>query len=427
MFREKLMELEIWKNSNYRKPLILNGARQVGKSWLVEEFASKYYKGKLVSINFELNKELCSIFEKNLVPDRIIFELEFALNIKIDFENDLVFFDEIQFCPFAIASLRYFYEILPQLHVIAAGSLLDFEFRKFSFPVGRVSFLTLHPMTFYEFLLARGKGRLSELLDQPLEQFEDSYFSFFEEDLNLYFILGGMPAIVQNFIENNNMEEARKLQGNLITSYELDFKKYRPRVDEDCLLEVLDNAVKLIGNQAIYSKLAINFSNQTIKNGFTVLETARILHSVENVSIAGLPLTKIGKKFKIFYLDIGLMVYKSGLNVSELYLNKDIIGAYSGGLAEQFVFQQLLAARDEKLQYWAREESGASSEIDFVIAENGKIVPIEVKAGRHGSLKSLHYVLENNPIIEKAIVYSNAKKGMLGKIHFVPLIFAGRG
>jgi uncharacterized protein len=425
MYREKLKDLLVWKDKKNRKPLIVNGARQVGKSWLIRHFGSAHFEGQVILVNFEKNKDLHIIFKKNLDVKRILFELSLALNIAIEAGRDLLFFDEIQACPEALGSLRYFYEEMPQLHLIAVGSLLDFEFRNQPFPVGRVESLTIYPMTFYEFLLARKKENIAYLLKTPLQNLPEDVERFFEEDFNLYLIVGGMPECVQYFIENEDLLGIKAIQDDLLYTYEQDFKKYQPTVNSDCLLDILENGTKFIGNQIIYSKLSERFSSPTIKKGVDILKTARLLHSVPNVSVSGLPLTPSGKQFKLFFLDVGLLLRKSRLEYQNLYIKRQLTAAFQGMLAEQFVAQQLIVQYDQSLFYWARTESGATAEIDFVIVNNGQIIPIEVKSGTKGAMKSLHYLLNQQTHLEKAIVFSHAKQGVEGNIHFVPIFFAG--
>lgn len=425
MYRKKIDELVEWKNKPNRKPLIVNGARQVGKSWLIRSFATAHFKGKLIEINLEKSKNLHIIFEPDFDVKRIILELSLALNISIDIQKDLLFIDEIQSCKEALGSLRYFYEDLPALHLIAAGSLLDFEFRNQPFPVGRVETLNVFPMTFYEFLLARGKTQLAKLLEMNPQNAPEDTGRFFEEDFNLYLIVGGMPECVKYFTQTQDFNGLKKIQNDLLYSYEQDFKKYQPAVPTDCLLDVLENGAQFISNQIIYTKLSERFSSQTVKKGVEVLLTARLLQRVQNVSVSGLPLCVSGKQFKFYFLDVGLLLRKSNLDFVNLYLKKELGAAFQGMLAEQFVAQQLAALSNQSICYWARTEAGASSEVDFVITKNGKIIPIEVKAGKSGSLKSLHYLLEHNPHIEKSFVYSLAKKGVEGKIEYIPIYWAG--
>jgi uncharacterized protein len=217
-----------------------------------------------------------------------------------------------------------------------------------------------------------------------------------------------------------------KQQQELLYSYEQDFKKYRPVVNDNCLNDILINSAKHVGNQTIYTKLSEGFSSVTVKKGVEVLLTAQLLFRINNVSIAGLPLSGAGKQFKLFYLDIGLLVCKAGLQTTDTFIRNTITSAFNGALAEQFVAQQLLAQNATAPSYWTRTENGASSEVDLVITKNNQIIPIEVKSGKSGSLKSLHYALRNNQHIKKAYVFSLAKKGVEGSIHFVPMIFAGR-
>jgi len=426
MYRQKINELIAWKSKQNRKPLIVNGARQVGKSWLIRYFGKNYFDGRVIEINLEKNKNIHAIFKKNLDVKRILFELELALNTKIEERKDLLFIDEIQACSEALGSLRYFFEDFPNLHVIVAGSLLDFEFRNQPFPVGRVETMNLYPMTFYEFLKARNKNNLVQLLEMPYDEVPDDVESYFEEDFNLYLIVGGMPECVNYFIENNDLKGIKKIQDDLIYSYQQDFKKYNPSINSDCLLDILENTSKYIGNQIIYTKLSQRFTNPTIKKGVVLLQTARLLQSVQNVSVSSLPLVASGKQFKLFFLDIGLLLRISNLDYINLYLKRELSAAFQGMLSEQFVAQQLFSQNEQNTFYWARTKSGVSSEVDFIIMKDNAIIPIEVKSGKKGALKSLHYLLENNNQIERAIVYSLAKKGKEKKIEFVPIYWAGR-
>ena len=426
MIRDKINNLIAWKNKPTRKPLIVNGARQVGKSWLIRHFGNLYFKDKLIEINLEKSKNLHIIFQPDFDVKRIIFELNLALNSTIISGKTLLFIDEIQACPEALGGLRYFYEEMPDLHIIVAGSLLDFEFRNQPFPVGRVEIMNLYPMTFLEFLKARNKNNLVQLLSTPFDEVPDNINLYFEDDFMLYLIVGGMPECVKYFTETNDLLGVKNIQDDLLYSYEQDFKKYQPNINSDCLLDILENGTKFIGNQIIYTKLSERFTSPTVKKGVDVLRTARLLHSVKNVSVSSLPLTSSGKQFKLFFLDVGLLLRKSNLEYQNLFIKKELSVAFQGMLSEQFVAQQLIAQTEQKTFYWARTESGASSEVDFVILKDNKIVPIEVKSGKSGSLKSLHYLLDKNPTIEKAIVFSHAKRGSIGKIDFIPIYWAGK-
>jgi uncharacterized protein len=423
MFRYKIAELNYWKEKKNRKPLILNGARQVGKSWLIKDFAKKAFTEDIIELNFEKNLEYHKIFTQNLSVKRIINEISLIIGKKIVTGQQLLFFDEIQMCPEALVSLRYFYEEMPELHVIAAGSLLDFTFRKIPFPVGRVEFNTLHPMTFLEFLIARNKSLIADTI-QKNEAISETIDNLIYDELQNYFVVGGMPECVKLFCENENLNEIQALQNDLMYAFRQDFQKYKPVVNTDCLLDILENSVANIGNQTQYSKLSERFTNPTIKQGHTVLCTARILNKVDNVGVSGLPITRSGKQFKSYFLDIGLLLSLSKIDFKTAYLNKNLLATFEGRLAEQFVAQQLIATNTD-LYYWARTESGANAEVDFVVVEKGQIIPIEVKAGKSGALKSLHYLLQKYPNITKARIYGRFREGNQDKLNFVPIYKAG--
>lgn len=425
MYRTKIEALIEWKNHSNRKPLLVNGARQVGKSWLVTTFGKQYFDGRTHVINFEKRRDLHSIFEKDLDPQRIIFELELVLNVSIKIGQDLLFFDEIQACPKALSSLRYFFEEMRDLHLIAAGSLLDFEFRNQPFPIGRIAMLDLHPMTFYEFLLAKGKDKLAELIAGPPQSLAEAVDQALLEELNEYFVIGGMPECVNSFIEDQSFEQITKIQDELLYAYVQDFNKYRPFVNVDCLQDIINNLGENIGHQVIYTKLSDRFTSPTIKKGVDVLKTARLLIQVNNASVTGLPLTASGRQFKLFFLDIGLLLRLSRLQFQESFIKKNLTASFKGMLAEQFVAQQIAATQKDPLWYWARTTPGSTSEVDLVIVRKGEIIPIEIKAGKSGSLKSMNVLLEKHPNVNLAYVFSQARYGIEDKIHFIPLYFAG--
>ncbi len=413
-----------WKKSTDRMPLIIRGARQIGKSWIIEHFGKNNYKGKTHIINFEKRPELHSIFEYNFDVKRIVLELEIQLNVTIDAKRDLVFFDEIQACPKALMALRYFYEDFPDLHIISAGSLMDFVLKDIPYPVGRVSHLEMHPLSFYEFLLAVGNKKLAELLTKKpykLSQNLDETLKFW---LSRYFAIGGMPKCVKTFIETNSIIAVNKVQDDINLSIKEDFKKYNPRVSTDCLNDILTAVLSNVGSQIKYSKLSDRFSGPTIKKGFELLKTARIINQVQNVSVAGLPLMASGIQFKAIFLDIGLLIRLIGLPISDDFTHGTLISSFKGALAEQFIGQEL-KTQIPNLNYWMNLENGAISEVDYVIEKNGKIIPIEVKSGTYGSLKSLHILLQKYNNIKQGIVFSNSRFGLDNNILFLPLYWAG--
>lgn len=412
--------LEEWALKINHKPLIIRGARQIGKSYSVRHLGQTFFKGNFVEINLEKNPSLHAIFKQDFVVSNIIQDLELVLNISITPGKTLVFIDEIQECPEAILALRYFYEEMPILHVIAAGSLLEFVLSDISFPVGRVEQLNMYPMTFVEFLWAINKSKIADLLQQKPIQQSQVVLDQFKTHLQQYFIVGGMPEAVNTFVKTNSYVAVQAIQADLLFTYQQDFHKYKPAVNTDCINDVLQNTVQKIGQQIIYTKLSERFTMPTIKKAFEVLANARLLHKVSNVSLAGLPLTPTGKQFKAIFLDIGLLIKHSGLNIAKELEQQSLLALFKGALAEQFVGQEIVASQNT-LNYWARTEKNSTAEIDYVIVKEGEIIPIEVKSGTKGALKSLHVLFENYPNIKKAYIFSEAPLGMVEQYHFMPI------
>jgi uncharacterized protein len=416
--------LQDWASKKQRKPLIIRGARQVGKSWSVRNLGKTYFKGNMVEINLEKSPQLHSIFKQNFDVHRIIQELELVLGRNILPSKTLLFIDEIQACPEAIVALRYFYEDLPKLHIVAAGSLLEFVLSDISFPVGRVEQLAMYPMTFVEFLWAINKAKLAAVLMEKPKKQSDVITQAIKLALQNYFIVGGMPECVNIFCASNSFLEVQKVQGDLLFTFQQDFNKYKPNVNTDCLNDVLQSCVQKVGQQIIYSKLSDRFTMPTIKKAFEALTQARLLHKVKNVSVAGLPLTASGKQFKTIFLDIGLLVKYSGINTAKELENETLLAMFKGALAEQFVGQEIMAAKNE-LMYWARTEKNSTAEVDYVIEQAGKIIPIEVKAAVKGALRSLHVLLATYPHIKTAYIFSDAPSGTLDQFRFLPIGYVG--
>ena len=421
MVRTIISDLIKWKNSINRKPLIIRGARQTGKSWVVEHFGKQHYPGKVHIINFEKRPDLHLVFESNFDIKRICFELEILLEVSFDPQKDLIFFDEIQACPKALMSLRYFYEDHPEYHLIAAGSLIDFALKEVPFPVGRVMQMEMYPLTFYEFLLANGKQNLADLISNIQINISESVDLVLQDQLSKYFIVGGMPECVKIFVESNNLQRVNQIQDDLLYALREDYKKYTPTVSADCLNDILNKVSSGVGNQIKYSKLSDRFSGPTIKKGFDLLKTARLVYQVQNVSVAGLPLTSGGIQFKALFLDIGLLVRLSGLRIKEELVQGTLLSSYKGMLAEQFVGQEIIATHKDGLFYWMNTTSGTSSEVDYIIERSGQIIPIEVKFGKSGSLKSLHVLMEKYSHIKQAVVISGSRIGIEKNITFIPL------
>lgn len=428
MERQITSKLLDWKSSAIRKPLIVRGARQIGKSYSITEFGNKYFEGTTHVINFEKRIDWHSIFDLNLDVTRIVSELEINSGKRIVAGKDLLFFDEIQECPNAIASLRYFYEQMPELHVIAAGSLLEFALGNIPFPVGRVQLMNMYPMCFSEFLLASGNEPAAQLIQEAPKKLSENIHNMLIGELKKYLFVGGMPECVKTYYEAQSMNEVFEIQTDLMSTFRQDFLKYTPRMDTGCLNSVLSSIPQKIGQQIKYSSLAEGYSNPTIKKAFDLLETARLFRKVRAASPAGIPLgaSASDKKFKAVMLDVGLLGSLIGISRSTEYQKSNLLSIFQGAMAEQFVGQEILAATGNDLFYWAREAKSSNAETDYMIEKQDQILPIEVKSGKGGSLKSLHLLLKTYPNVNEAYVFSDSNFGQIlaQKISFIPIYYA---
>jgi len=418
---QKLLE---WKDSPRRKPLIIRGARQVGKTWLVEHFLADHFD-RTVKIDLERRRDLHGIFEGNLDPKKILSLLELTSE-KIIPGTTLLFLDEIQACPRAITALRYFYEELPELHLIAAGSLLEFAFDQSSVPVGRVQYLNISPMTFQEYLFALNKAPMAELIGGHPASVPPEAHPLILEELKTYFFTGGMPECVKHWRDTGSLKTVAEIQEELLASYRDDFSKYTPSVDPNCLNSVLLNVARGIGEQLKYTRLDQDFSGVTNRKAFNALNKARIIHRIPACDPSGLPLGASAnpRRFKAAFLDIGLMQRLCGIPAADILQEKDLLNLYRGKLAEQFAAQEMAAGGE--LFYWSREQKSSQAEIDLLAVQNGKIYPVEIKAGAAGSLRSLHLMLKTYPGCPAGIVLSSRPFSRLPdqKLIFAPLYSA---
>jgi uncharacterized protein len=423
LIESKLLE---WKNSARRKPLIVRGARQVGKTYTITDLGKTHFKNHVV-VDFERNPEFRNIFEKDLQPLRIISDLELITAQRIVPEETLVFFDEIQECPRAIMALRYFYEEKPELHIIAAGSLLEFALGEFSFPVGRVQLTELYPLNFLEFQMALGNEKAAEFLSSSPGQLSDSSHQFLLNQLKDYFFVGGMPEAVKTFAETRSVNRAIEVQGEICNSLKQDFSKYNPQVDKQCLTEVFTSLAKIVGRQTKYASLSEGFSNPTIKKAYQTLVQAKLVHKINSVNPHGLPLSIMSSRvFKSAMIDIGIMNYLCGIYKTDEYFNNDLLGIYKGAMAEQFVGQEIATNQNNELFYWSRQAKSSTAEVDYVISVDDSIIPIEVKSATAGRLRSLHQYLKEYPDCKAGYVFSTKKYSELPeqKLIFIPLYFA---
>lgn len=416
-----------WRVSKRRKPLIIRGARQVGKTWLVENVLAGRFE-HLAKIDLEERQDLHVHFSGSLDPAKIVEALEITTG-KIVPGKTLLFLDEIQSCPRAIMALRYFYEKMPDLHVVAAGSLLEFAFDEISFPVGRVQYLHVYPMTFYEYLLAVGNEPMAELTRKSQATVPESMQQMVLAELKKFFFVGGMPECIKVYRDSGSLLDAFAVQTEILDSFRDDFAKYRPHMDTACLDAVFRNVAHAVGEQIKYARLNDGHTGPTNRKAFDLLCKARIFHKISACSPAGLPLaaTAKGRKFKACMLDIGLLQRLCEVPVEAALIQDDLLAMYKGKLAEQFVAQEMLAWQDTDLFYWAREAKSSRAEVDYLIVRAGKIYPVEVKAGPGGRLKSLHLLLQTYPNCPQGLVLFSGPYRELPeqKLTFLPLYRAG--
>lgn len=420
LYLEKLLK---WVNNHKRKPLIMRGARQVGKTWLVRQLAIEAGL-ELIELNFEKNPEQVKFFNSNNVQEILnLIEVSPSFGKKIVPGKHLLFLDEIQVYPELLAKLRWFSEDLPQLAVIAAGSLLDFvlDEHDFSMPVGRVEYFYIKPMSFKEFLYAKNHTKSVKFLEdysinkEMPDIFHQELCGLFRE----YIHVGGMPEAVSTWVTENSLLEVNKVQHNLINTYRDDFNKYVKRLDKERLEEVLRAIPLLLGKKFKYTQVNKNVQPKSIKQAVDLLNKAQVCNLVKQSAATGLPLqTDDQKKYKVILLDVGLvnsllgLTWDSGQNIEEVIFNNE------GALAEQVAGQLLLCLLPEyqepQLYYWLRENASANAEVDYLIQYQNKVIPIEVKAGSTGTLRSLHNLMHIRQL--KQAVRFNMNKPLMTEI-----------
>jgi len=392
MERFALEDLKKWKQSGNRKPLIIQGARQVGKTWLMNEFGAREYE-QLAYINFESSVALKSLFTTDFDIKRIIAAIQIETGTKILAENTLIILDEIQEAERGITSLKYFYENAPQYHVIAAGSQLGITMhQQTSFPVGKVDFLTLYPMTFNEYLLALQQDLLVTAIQNNDWQLITTFKTRLAGYLRQYYFIGGMPEVVYSFTRDNDFNHARIIQKNILTAYEHDFSKHAPaeivpRIK--MLWQTIPAQLSKENKKFIYGVIKSGGRAKEFELALAWLNDCGLVHKVHRILKPFLPLMSYMdiSAFKLFLLDVGLLAAMGSLDIHTLLEEDRIFTEFKGALTEQFVLQHLKARKDIEVFYWSAERSIA--EIDFVIQRNGNIIPVEVKAGENLKAKSL--------------------------------------
>ncbi len=404
--RKILSDLIFWSKRENRKPLVLRGARQVGKSTLVNILAETL-KLELVTINFERSPEVAQLFLSNN-PNEIIQLIALHTGKSINLKGSLLFLDEIQVAPHILGSLRYFYEEMPDLPVICAGSLLEFSLEEpsFSMPVGRIEYMYMGPMTFEEFLLAINEPLLCDFLQTYT--IGKKYPAIIHEKLmrflKTYMIIGGMPEAVKNYVTNTDFIEVERTKNTIISTYQDDFSKYSRDKEELRLREVFEKIAQNIACKVQYSKINPHFRSNVVAQALRKLALARAIYLVHHTAGNGVPLgAEINEKiFKPLFLDIGLLSTKLQLNFLDLNKIEELTLVNQGTLTEQFIGQHLLYDHESYeapyLYYWQREKASSQAEIDYVISMGQQVAPIEVKSGKTGTLRSLHYFLQEKKL-----------------------------
>ena len=414
MYRIAIEKLLKWKQNKRRKPLIIEGARQVGKTWLMKEFGRQAY-ADTVYINFDSNSRMAELFASDLDTDRLIMGLELYAGRKIDPNNALLIFDEVQEVPRALASLKYFYENAPQYHIVCAGSLLGIALRQgTSFPVGKVDFLKLYPLSFKEFLMATDKERFAELLDKQdfdmVTRFKQTYI----DALKYYYFVGGMPEAVQSFAENKDFNEVREIQKRILAAYEQDFSKHAPNEIVPRLRMLWNSIPSQLAKENkkfIYGLVREGSRAKEYETAIMWLSDCGLVHKVSRVNAAGIPLRAYEdlKAFKLFVVDVGLLGCMAGLRQRTLLDGNDLLVEFKGALTEQYVCQQLKTIEGLDVYYYTNDRG--SCEVDFVVDTGEQIVPIEVKAEVNLRAKSLKTYQEKfSPEISVRTSMSDYKK-----------------
>ena len=397
MYRFAFEELYEWKKSENRKPLIIEGARQVGKTWLMREFGKQAYE-KTVYINFDSNTRMSELFSSDLDVNRIIMGLELYSDTKITPENTLIIFDEIQEVPRALSSLKYFCENAPKFHIMCAGSLLGIALHEgTSFPVGKVDFLKLYPLSFKEFLLAMDKEKYVELMKAA----DYEMLTMFKQDiidlLKQYYFVGGMPEAVLSFSSEKDFKKVRKIQKRILEAYEQDFSKHAPNEIIPKLRMLWNSIPSQLAKENkkfIYGLVREGARAREYETAIMWLADCGLIHKIGRVTVGHIPLKAYEdmKAFKLFVVDVGLLGCMVGLNQKILLDGNDLFVEFKGALTEQFVLQQLIINPELNIYYYTNDNG--SCEVDFLADTGDSIVPIEVKAEVNLRAKSLKMYMD---------------------------------
>lgn len=394
MYRKIIEDLKNWKNSQHRKPLILQGARQTGKTWIMKEFGRMEYQNTAYLFCQE-NQALQNLFEAPFDKERLLNGFQLLCGFKIEPEKTLIIIDEIQDIPKAITALKFFYEQAPEYHIICAGSLLGVSLHEgVSFPVGKVNFLNLYPLSFSEFLMAIGKEQHAALINSsnPDAELIKSFSADFTEFLRYYFFIGGMPEVVSTWIETKDFNEVRRVQKELLRTYENDVSKHTSDEMANKIKQVWDSVPSQLARENkkfLYSVVKESARAREYENAINWLSNAGLLTKVFRVNKPGIPLKAYEDldAFKIFILDTGLLCSMTNLSAKVLLEDNKLFTEFKGSLTEQFVCQQLISEFGITPYYWSSKD--ATAEVDFLFQNDDEIIPVEVKARINLQAKSL--------------------------------------
>ena len=396
MYRKAMEELIKWKDDEERKPLILNGARQVGKTWILQEFGRNYYS-KTAYINMDKNPRMQALFY-DFDTDRLIQGFKAETGINIEPENTLVILDEIQEIPEAITSLKYFCENARNYHIAVAGSLLGVSKHKgVSFPVGKVNFLNLYPLNYEEFLLAVGEDSLVDLMNENNPDMVTVFSDRFKNLLKEYYYIGGMPEVVLSYVQHKDYNRVRKIQEEILSAYEKDFSKHVPEKELPKVIQVWNNFNTQLARENkkfIYGAIKESARAAEYENAINWLVDSGIMYKINRVNNCKIPLDGYidYSAFKLYFLDVGLLAAKNNLNIQTILDGNKIFTEYKGALTEQYVLSELKSNYNIPIAYWSNDAGQA--EVDFLIQCKNELMPIEVKAEENLQAKSLKVFVE---------------------------------
>lgn len=425
-------ELLKWKSESKHKPLLIRGARQIGKTETIRNFGKSFEI--FIEINFEESPRLKELFSRDLSPENICENIAAIFKTSIIPNKTLLFFDEVQECKEAIASLRFFYEKIPDLHVIAAGSLLEFALSEIpTFGVGRIRSMFMYPLSFFEFLVGAGEYRLLEKIKKanPENPITEVIHERLKELLQKFICLGGMPEVIANYIETKDLNKSQQILDDLIISIQTDFAKYKKRTSVSILNEVFQSVVAQAGQKFMYSKVSNYANHKQIKEALQLLITANIVIPITHTSANGIPLGAEAnfQKQKLLLYDTGIFQRIMGLNLEDFLLSTNFEVINKGNMAEQYVGLELIKSsscyQPPELYYWHREAKSSNAEVDYVIPFSQSVLPVEVKSGTKGSMQSLFLFLKEKNL-NRGLRISNENFSTFGIIEVYPLYAVGK-